>query len=73
MKIPKFQNVSNDFCLFQYINATITKQKRDLRQYRIYFGNVHYYIIRRILLFYQVLDNFDYFVGISLIELSTGQ
>ena len=32
-----------------------------------------YYLIRRILLFYQVLDNFDYFVGISLIELSTGQ
>ena len=32
-----------------------------------------YYLIRRILLFYQVFDNFDYFVGISLIDLSTGQ
>ena len=32
-----------------------------------------YYLIRRILLFYQVLDNIDYFVGISLKDLSTGQ
>ena len=26
-----------------------------------------------VLLFYQVLDNLDYFVGISWIDLSTGQ
>ena len=31
------------------------------------------YQIRRILLFYQVLNYLDYFVGISLIDLSTGQ
>ena len=27
-------------------------------------NKIIYYLIRRILLFYQVLDNFDYFVGI---------
>ena len=32
-----------------------------------------YYLIYRILLFNQVLDNFDYFVGISLIDMATGQ
>ena len=40
---------------------------------RTRYNNTFYYVIRRILLFYQVLDNFDNFVGISLIDLSTGQ
>ena len=60
-------------CLCRSAQIPASSETRVYRSPASPCNIIYYYLIRRLLLFYQVLDNLDYFVGISLIDLSTGQ